>query len=329
VHTQPLHFFSRGDRVAISKAAPAEFRGLIGVLATYRADGLFDIVLDDGRIGGVHPDCLVAAPLRVVVVTSCTARKTVSSPIQLTPSDFVAGPLHLKQREAQLRELLRPAELMYCGSQHRRLMRGVAAFRAAYPTGNPRATLDLYVLSGGYGLIRGATLIAPYDATLNKKGKWERLGWGAALKVPESLRTAFAPSYDLGLLLLGSDYLQACNLHRNSVAGPSEEVTFGGPTLLFCGAAASKTLRHPYRVSRVTVTNETARQFKCESVALKGELAARILEGLTRNLGLARQLTEASDVLGLLKHSLAQAIRHRAGAWAHGSSARPVRHLST
>jgi hypothetical protein len=56
----------------------------------------------------------------------------------------------------------------------------------------------------------------------------------------------------------------------------------------------------------VTVTNETAREFQCGAVAVKGEIAARILEGVAANLGLVRQLASAADVLRFLQEPIAR-----------------------
>src|SRR5436309_1114013 len=66
--------------------------------------------------------------VRILVITSCTGKKEVSHERRLTLKDFRKGAEHIGRREEALRALMRPAEELYAGEQHVRLMRGVAAF---------------------------------------------------------------------------------------------------------------------------------------------------------------------------------------------------------
>ena len=163
--------------------------------------------------------------MRVLVITSCTGEKSVESPKALKLSDFQKGAEHVRNRETEIVDLLRPAEELYTGQQHVRLMRGVADFRAAHPTNGKGSALDLRILSAGYGIVSGLQKLVAYEATFQGMGKTELRKWAATLGVPAAFREAVATPYDLALVLLGDDYLDACALDAS--------VKLGGPTLLF------------------------------------------------------------------------------------------------
>jgi hypothetical protein len=58
----------------------------------------------------------VAVVARILVITSCAGDKAVSGPADLQLSDF-QDPERLKRGERTLRDLMRPAGLMYTGQQ--------------------------------------------------------------------------------------------------------------------------------------------------------------------------------------------------------------------
>ena len=203
--------------------------------------------------------------MRIVVITSCTGEKAVESPEALTLEDFQKGPAHVKAREKALGSLLMPAEDLYTGQQHVRLMRGIKAFRAQAP----KHTLDLFVLSAGYGVVKGDQKLAPYEATFATLKKGPLRKWADQLGVRQAFRETLAAPYDLALVLLGDDYLEACLLDA--------DLKLGGPTLLFCGGTTHKKLPVVRRLRAVPLSNREAKRFSCGLVALKGDLAARVL----------------------------------------------------
>ena len=69
--------------------------------------------------------------MRILILTSCTGEKTVTDPRQLTFQDFRKGAEHVAAREGELAQLLTPAEELYTGQQHVRLMRSVRALRTS------------------------------------------------------------------------------------------------------------------------------------------------------------------------------------------------------
>ena len=77
--------------------------------------------------------------MRLLIITSCTGEKAATHEHALTLDDFRGGAKHIRTREKVLKEFLHPAEELYTGQHHVRLMRGVAAFRAAHPPFHERA----------------------------------------------------------------------------------------------------------------------------------------------------------------------------------------------
>jgi hypothetical protein len=210
--------------------------------------------------------------MRIVVVSSCTMKKSVESPKGLTLLDFRKGPAHVRKREAELFDLLRPAEDLYSGQQHVRLMRGVTALRGSGPTNSKGPEIDLRILSAGYGLVPGSQILAPYEATFGGMGKTQLREWADTLGVPAAFRDAVGAPHDLAIVLLGDDYLDACSLDRSML--------LGGPTLLYCGGAALKKLPKLDNLHAVALTLAEARLFSLSRISLKGELGSRILWSL-------------------------------------------------
>lgn len=226
--------------------------------------------------------------MRILVVTSCTGEKTVETPNALTQADFAAGPEHVAQREASLP--LTPAEELYAGLQHIRLMDGIRAVRARPESG---WTVDLHILSAGYGLVPADRPLAPYEVTFTGMKSEDLRDWAMRLRIPADIRALLAEPYDLGLVLLGDHYLQACRLDAT--------VALGGPTLLFCGLGPAKKLPVLKSLRVVALSNTEATRYQCGLVGLKGEVAKRILHGLLTEPDLAGRLSDVGvDVLSIL-----------------------------
>jgi hypothetical protein len=206
--------------------------------------------------------------MRLLILTSCTGEKAVVNDDQLTLEDFRRGPAHVAEKEKAQQQFLRPAEDLYSGLQHVRLMKGVRAAREA-----GKIEVALQILSAGYGLVDGGVMLAPYEATFaGMKGQQLR-EWARALQVPQVVRKLLAQPYDLTILLLGEDYLQACEIGSDFV--------LGSPTIALCSAASAKRLPNLPALHKVVVTNADAKRFSCGLVGLKGEITARVLQRLS------------------------------------------------
>ncbi len=230
--------------------------------------------------------------MKILILTSCTGEKAVDHPKQLTLEDFQAGAKHVAKREKEIADSCRTAGEIYTGEQHLRLMRGVAAMREA-GSGKSKHEVNLHILSAGYGVIPESRVVAPYETTFATMKTKELRDWADALKVPEDFRKTVVWKYDLGFILLGDNYLQACAV--------DEKIAFGGPTLLFCGTGMAKKLPVLKNVRVVSISNPEAKRFSCGLVGLKGELAARLLNGVTEGPAVLSKLMDPKfDLLAWL-----------------------------
>lgn len=207
--------------------------------------------------------------MKLLILTSCTGEKHVEDSAQLTLDDFRVGAAHVAEREKELAEKLTPAEELYSGQQHVRLMRGIDLIRRQ----NGTFDLDFEILSAGYGLIPSDRKIAPYEATFQGMKKGELRGWAGRLDVAKDFAVLMAKKRDLNVILLGDAYLEAC--------GISKETDFTSPTLLFCGGSTAKKLPEHPNLRVVTLSNPEAKRFSCGLVALKGEMGARLLHEIS------------------------------------------------
>ncbi len=232
--------------------------------------------------------------MRILILTSCTGAKAVTHERALTLKDFRRGSEHIARRERELADLLTPAEDLYTGQQHARLMRGVRALRTARRTDGARAAVvDLFILSAGYGWVAGKRKLAPYECTFTGMSSTQLRRWADTLAVPAQARRLLARKYELALVLLGGSYLKACRFRD----GPAP----GGPVFFLCGAdSVGRVLIHP-RASELVLAKGDARRFRCGFVGLKGEVAARILELLAADPDALPRLTEpGNDLFALL-----------------------------
>jgi hypothetical protein len=250
--------------------------------------------------------------LRLLIITSCTGEKSVTHKRALTLEDFRKGPEHVARRERELQDLLTPAEDLYTGQQHVRLMRGVRALQEAQPDGGP-VELSLWILSAGYGFVPGSQKLAPYEATFQGMKSKELRNWADKLQIPRDFRRIVSEAYDLGLILLGDSYLTACALD------PS--VVVGGATILLCGERTATKLTATRNLTLVSVGNREAARFSCGLVGLKGEIARRLLSRIAIDPSLAVELKDPHrDVLEIasggpkLEHSVHRGARAQPSA---------------
>ena len=159
---------------------------------------------------------------RILIITSCTGEKSVKPVNQLTLEDFQDGKAHVAKREAELEEFLAPAETLYTGLQHKRLMRGVEILRS-----DADFELNFWILSAGYGLIPANQKIAPYECTFSGMKVNEITDWSTQIGIPDAIQQLLATEYDLALVLLGDSYLRACGLDEN--------LKLGGSAIFFTG----------------------------------------------------------------------------------------------
>ena len=216
----------------------------------------------------------------LVVITSCTATKVP------TPDG---------------RQL--PAELLYTGQQHLRLMRGIAAYRDAR---EPAGQLRFRILSAFHGLLHPTSKVATYDHTFSGQPVGTIRREGHDKNVPAELRKVLRNDFAGGVLLLADPYLRACDLDQH--------VKLGGPLVSFCSPAVARRMPSIPGLRTIPLTNAEARRFSVGLIALKGELAGRMLSRLASMPGELENLTSpTSDVLGWLE-SAPRMVNQNAGA---------------
>lgn len=152
-----------------------------------------------------------------------------------------------------------PAEEMYLGEQHKRLMAGVNACRQRGDE------VDLRIVSAKYGVIDGATIIDPYNITFKGMARKEIRRRADELNIPAHFKLLLQLRYSKALVLLGDDYLSAVDSRV--------DMKLGSPTTFICAFKATV----PYGVSRIDVDNNAAREYGCGMLGLRGELARRWL----------------------------------------------------
>lgn len=222
--------------------------------------------------------------MKILVISSCTGEKSVDSEDRLTLGDFGKGKKFVAQREEVLGGLLTPADALYSGMQHQRLMRGVNVARA-----NASLNIELKIVSAGYGLVDAAQKLAPYEATFIGMKKSEARAWAQSLHLAADARELLAKPYDLALILLGDDYLQALEL--------DSDVKLGGPTILFCGKASAAKLPVLKGLQTIVLANKDATRFACGMIGIKGELASRILERIAADSNELQSTLKAGALL--------------------------------
>jgi hypothetical protein len=188
------------------------------------------------------------------VITTCTSRKHVTH-------DPVGAALPALARNDDAL----PAERLYTGAQHRRLMSGVRALEATRP-------VDLWVISAKAGLISGKSAIAPYDKSFAGMAADKLRAVADRLRIPQDFREVASREAALTFVVAGNDYFDA--------AAMDHSVHWGSPTLLF--ASPSRVSRLPVHPSLrpVPVSQALAKRWSLPLTMLKGELVGRLLSML-------------------------------------------------
>jgi hypothetical protein len=177
--------------------------------------------------------------MRIIILTSCTASKE-------------------QQRL--------PAERLYTGDQHRRLMRGVTAAR------DQGADVRVWIISARHGLIPGTQWIEPYDETFAGMPRDQRETRHQELRLDEAVGDLLTAPFGLALVCLGRDYSGAIGFRR---------WWYESPVLRFV-ATPEPGGRCP-RYREIAAGAAEAKRYGCGLVGIKGEMAGRVLEsGLWR-----------------------------------------------
>ena len=234
--------------------------------------------------------------MHIQVITSCTSQKACTHPLALTVDDILGGKGALDQRLGDLASVALPAAELYRGQQHRRLMRGVRTIEARAEAGETVPTVDLRVVSAGFGLIRGDHPTPPYDATFAGLAKKKRRALADHLGIPAALAAALAEPADLHLVLLGDHYAEAAcltDLEFEHVAGPA---------LVVASAKLARDLPSRPDLAVVEISRQDPARFGTNLIGLRGEIAGRLLVALADDPALLGRLLEPGfDLLSTLE----------------------------
>lgn len=144
--------------------------------------------------------------MRTLVIAPCSAEKRGSPPDVARAADL-ADPVRKREIESRLAAFASPAMYMYTGTHHQLVMEGMNAVWERWG----RHVMELSILSGGYGLLRGDDMVIPYDVSLNEFEGAELADWIARLQIPEKTSSRVR-EYDLVYYLLSRRYLSSLGL---------------------------------------------------------------------------------------------------------------------
>jgi hypothetical protein len=196
--------------------------------------------------------------MRILIITSCTGEKKYKPENQLVLNDFTQiGKDLFAQKENDLKGYRAPAGEMYTGQQHIRLMRGLELLRNACSD----VTIDLKIVSAGYGLLDEDSPIVPYEATFNGMKAKVLREWADLLKIPESILSTIK-GYDLSIFLLGQGYLKAINFPTT--------IAVKGNLVFLTGKGSQSSLPAGSNVVPIYLGNKEAKTMGAGLVALKG-----------------------------------------------------------
>jgi hypothetical protein len=201
-----------------------------------------------------------AAPEHIRVLTSCTGLKAPTGPVA--------------------------AEDLYRGQHHVRLMRGASDARRL------GLAVEISIVSAGHGIVAGSERLLPYERTFQGMPTRQRRELARGLAIPRDVRAVLSAPADLHVVLLGEDYLDACEF--------GEDLVPSAPVLIFCASGSAMRLPPVEQLVPITLTTEDTRRFNCGLVGLKGEVGGRLLSYLAEQRPSIDDLTS-----GLLLDDLA------------------------
>ncbi len=211
----------------------------------------------------------------VRVITTCTSRKVAER-----DGSALRG---LPGFDAPVRGL--PAERLYTGGQHQRLMSGVEELRI-------HRRVDVWVISAGVGLVAGGDEIPPYDESFARLAPQRIRERADRLGIPEAFRQLVLNPCALTILLAGNDYFDAVRL--------DEPVAWGSPTVALVSPSRAERIARHDRLQTIVVSQRTARAWSLPLTLLKGEIVRRLLLDIAAQANEACIWPPSDDLLAIL-----------------------------
>jgi Queuine tRNA-ribosyltransferase len=221
---------------------------------------------------------------RILIITSCTGEKRYKPDNQLVMSDF-QDPKKLKLREKELKEFACAAGELYTGAQHLRLMEGVRLLRQTYG----EKSIDVKILSAGYGLVDERRKIFPYEVTFNGMKTAEVDAWSSDLHIHEAIEEVIR-EYDLIFILLGDNYLRSVKF---PIATRTDQTLIS-----LCSHGSKKIIQGITAKSfSMTLSNDEAKFYSYGLVGLKGFLFKQFAIQASRQVEIVNDVCETPEKL--------------------------------
>lgn len=209
----------------------------------------------------------VESSRKILVVTSCTKDKSYLSHLSdgcqiLTDQLWDEQDDDRLERDFGALESYRmPAVQLYQGLQHREVMRGVALLRQTFGDGS----VDVAIISAGFGVIREQQLLPPYEATFADLSTSRILSLSQRLRIPQKMNELLTKNtYDGVFFLLGENYLISLGLPF-----VSEPLC---PCFFLASSGSQKRIPKRNRYHIVPVGKDDATAFRYNLIGLKGHL---------------------------------------------------------
>ncbi len=212
--------------------------------------------------------------MKILVISSCSSTKKHKPVNRLLVEDF-SPPKRLAARTAELKPYEVPAAKMYTGEAHKLVMEGLELLRGSYE----QSTVDLSIISAGYGLLRADEPIVPYDVTFKRLGVKALLARRDALELHRKVGNLIK-DYELVFFLLGREYVRALEILFEN---PSEatQIILAPPSWNQRIRRLASSHRHIHVVcTEADLTNQLSGASKYN---LKGFLFKKVCEAVCRD----------------------------------------------
>lgn len=195
---------------------------------------------------------------KILLISPCTAKKR-QGDFHLSYKDFKKGPEFVEKKQKEVKKF--KARDLYLGLGHKLINQAID---------KSELDIDWFILSAGYGFVEADKKIAPYDVSF--KSVSNPTTWSEHLQVPQLFREMTRSSeYDFGFILLGKEYLDACQISME-----------WKPAFPICFMGTNNTLKKlPKKdtIVKLMLTRKDCTKYGASMINLKGAVMAAILEG--------------------------------------------------
>jgi hypothetical protein len=165
-----------------------------------------------------------------------------------------------------------PAEQLYLGQNHVRVMRGVLAARRA------GLSVDVSIVSALHGVVCGTEVIEPYDATFSGLCKKDLKVRGMSRQIPMSVHSLLrSGAYDLQIVALGDDYRIASGLIVRDLTTPTVVLTSATHARNFA-------INPNPKLRVIGLGAAEATRYGAPLISLKGQLVHHLLAALAQEV---------------------------------------------